>query len=110
MVMELDRRATSLWDLAVVALVVTGLALATGCGDQRRPQTTDSESPQRGGTFTMSQDSPETLDPARVDDIYEATLVNQIFDGLLAYDTHLNTVPCIASSWVISPDGTSYTF
>jgi oligopeptide transport system substrate-binding protein len=108
--MEHGKHVTLRWGLAVVALVVAGLACAAGCGDQRRPHTTEAESPQRGGTFTMAQDSPETLDPARVDDIYEATLVNQIFDGLLSYDTHLNTVPCIASSWVISPDGTSYTF
>ena len=58
----------------------------------------------------MAQDAPDRLDPACVDDVYEATLVNQIFDGLLAFDIHLNTIPCIASSWVISPDGLTYTF
>jgi ABC-type transport system substrate-binding protein len=108
--MHRDRRTHLHCDLAAIALVGAGLALVAGCGDQRRPQTPGAENPQRGGTFTMSQDSPETLDPARVDDVYEATLVNQIFNGLLAYDSHLNTVPCIASSWVISPDGMSYTF
>ena len=95
--MHRDRRTHLHCDLAAIALVVAGLALVAGCGDQRRPQTPGAENPQRGGTFTMSQDSPETLDPARVDDVYEATLVNQIFNGLLAYDSHLNTVPCIAS-------------
>jgi ABC-type transport system substrate-binding protein len=66
--------------------------------------------PRDGGTFTMAQDAPDRLDPACVDDVYEATIVNQIFDGLLTFDTHLNTMPCVASSWVISPDGTVYTF
>ena len=90
-------------------LVVLAWMLA-GCGDDSPPTNELAESPRRGGTFRMAQDSPGSLDPASVDDVYEATIVNQVFDGLLAFDNHLNTVPCIASSWIISPDGNVYTF
>jgi ABC-type transport system substrate-binding protein len=85
--------------------------LAAGCSKSEPPQSHEiAESPRRGGTFRMAQDSPGSLDPASVDDVYEATIVNQVFDGLLAFDHHLNTVPCIATSWIISPDGNVYTF
>lgn len=86
-------------------------ALVAGCGAQPGPpRPTVSVQPRTGGTFRMAQDSPGGLDPATVDDVYEATVVNQVFDGLLSFDAHLNTVPCIASSWVISADGAVYTF
>jgi peptide/nickel transport system substrate-binding protein/oligopeptide transport system substrate-binding protein len=58
----------------------------------------------------MAQDPPETLDPARMDDSYEASVINQIFDGLLAFDANLNTIPSVAKSWEISTDGRTYTF
>lgn len=92
-------------------LSILAVLAATGCGskpDMSQPAV--SQQPQTGGTFRMAQDSPGGLDPASVDDVYEATVVNQIFDGLVSFDTHLNTVPCIASSWVISANGMEYTF
>jgi peptide/nickel transport system substrate-binding protein/oligopeptide transport system substrate-binding protein len=96
---------------AVLGTVATCVAIAAGCGQQgASPLPDNAELPRDGGTFAMAQAVPDRLDPACVDDVYEATLVNQIFDGLLAFDTHLNTIPSIASSWVISPDGLMYTF
>jgi peptide/nickel transport system substrate-binding protein/oligopeptide transport system substrate-binding protein len=68
------------------------------------------EAPQKGGTFRMIQDSPGSLDPACLDDVYEATISNQIFDGILTFDANLNSIPGIAESWEISPDGLVYTF
>ena len=56
----------------------------------------------------MAQDAPASLDPACLDDVYEATIINQIFDGLLRFDAHLNVVPCIAESWEVSADGRDY--
>jgi peptide/nickel transport system substrate-binding protein/oligopeptide transport system substrate-binding protein len=101
------KRPGRLFPGACIAILV----LVAGCGQQgAAPRPGDAETPRDGGTFAMAQDSPDRIDPACVDDVYEATLVNQIFDGLLAFDTHLNTIPCIASSWVISPDGRTYTF
>lgn len=96
---------------AALGISMAALVAWTGCGLQRRvPDEPPAEQPTSGGTFSMAQDAPDGLDPACVDDVYEATLVNQLFDGLLSFDTHLNTMPCIASSWIISPDGTQYTF
>ncbi len=58
----------------------------------------------------MAQDAPGSLDPACLDDVYEATIVNQIFDGLLHFDSNLNIIPCIADLWEVSPDGRVYIF
>jgi peptide/nickel transport system substrate-binding protein/oligopeptide transport system substrate-binding protein len=96
---------------AVGRLALAAALAMTCCGQQRQtPNPAVSEQPRDGGTFRMAQDAPDRLDPACVDDVYEATIVNQIFNGLLSFDTHLNTVPGVASSWIISPDGTVYTF
>ena len=95
---------------ACIAVSAAAL-LCAGCGQQSsNPATDAAEQPLEGGTFRMEQDPPDRLDPACVDDAYEAFFVNQIFDGLLAFDPHLNTVPAIAASWIISPDGMVYTF
>jgi peptide/nickel transport system substrate-binding protein/oligopeptide transport system substrate-binding protein len=92
-------------------LGIAWLVASPGCGQHSsKPAVGNAELPRDGGTFRMEQDEPDRLDPACVDDAYEAFLVNQIFDGLVGFDAHLNTVPSIASSWIISPDGKTYTF
>ena len=68
------------------------------------------EKPVYGGTFRTAQLTPETLDPIFIDDIYESTITNQIFDGLLAFNEDLRPVPAIAQEWIISLDRRTYTF
>lgn len=96
---------------ASASLLLAAALGLQGCGQQTaKPTAGAAEQPRDGGTFHMEQDPPDRMDPACVDDAYEAFFVNQLFDGLLAFDPHLNTVPAIAESWIISPDGTVYTF
>jgi ABC-type transport system substrate-binding protein len=52
----------------------------------------------------------ESLDPALTDDAYSATVVNQLFSGLLRADGDLNVLPDLAPSWRISRDGLEYVF
>jgi peptide/nickel transport system substrate-binding protein/oligopeptide transport system substrate-binding protein len=64
-----------------------------------------------GGTFRrILTDTPHTLDPAFVTDIYGRTVINQIFDGLVQFDVHLNVIPAIAEFWEASQDGRTWTF
>jgi oligopeptide transport system substrate-binding protein len=64
-----------------------------------------------GGTFRrMLGDTPTTLDPAFVTDIYGRPVINQIFDGLVQFDAHLNVIPAIAEFWEASQDGHTWTF
>ena len=64
-----------------------------------------------GGTFRrMLGDTPPTLDPTFVTDIYGGAVVRQIFDGLVQFDAHLNLIPAIAEYWEASQDGRTWTF
>ena len=58
----------------------------------------------------MALEGFESLDPAITDDAYEATVITQIFSGLLRADADLNILPDVAQSWRISPDGLEYVF
>ncbi|MBQ7985034.1 MAG: hypothetical protein IJ250_05280, partial [Bacteroidales bacterium] len=50
------------------------------------------------------------LDPAFAKDQALIWACNQLYNGLVQLDGDLNTVPCIAKSWEISPDRMTYTF
>jgi len=51
-----------------------------------------------------------SLDPAFARNLYTLWMDNQVYNGLVQIDDSLKTKPCIAKSWEISPDGTTYTF
>jgi peptide/nickel transport system substrate-binding protein len=64
-----------------------------------------------GGTFRrMLPNTPPTLDPAFVTDIYGGAIVRQVFEGLVQFDAHLNVMPGIAEFWEASQDGRTWTF
>ena len=51
-----------------------------------------------------------SLDPAYAKDQALIWATSQLFNGLVRLDEQLLPQPCIAKSWTISPDGTTYTF
>ncbi|QBD78553.1 peptide ABC transporter substrate-binding protein [Ktedonosporobacter rubrisoli] len=51
-----------------------------------------------------------TLDPAKITDIYSNMPASRIFTGLVALDDKLNVQPQMAKSWDRASDGLSYTF
>ena len=53
---------------------------------------------------------PETLDHHKTSSVYEANIINDLYEGLVAYDAQARIVPGVAKSWVVSDDGLSYTF
>jgi oligopeptide transport system substrate-binding protein len=53
---------------------------------------------------------PETLDPARISDIYSRSVSQQIFDGLVQFDRTLTIAPALAEFWKSSRDGLTWTF
>jgi peptide/nickel transport system substrate-binding protein/oligopeptide transport system substrate-binding protein len=64
-----------------------------------------------GGVYRRSlPGNPSSLDPAYATDIYAYTVVNQLFDGLVQFDSHLNPVPAIAGFWEASVDGQVWIF
>ena len=51
-----------------------------------------------------------SLDPASAKRTENIWAVNQIFNGLVQLNDHLEVIPCIANSWEISDSGLVYTF
>jgi peptide/nickel transport system substrate-binding protein len=92
-------------------VVAFGAATLAGC-------TTPAKTTGGGGTnaandtFTYAQGAdPRGLDPALVDDGESSKVIVNIYEGLLKYAADSTAVePSLAESWVISPDGLSYTF
>lgn len=50
------------------------------------------------------------LDPAFAKDNADIWAIHQLFNGLVQMDERMQIIPCIASSWTISEDGTVYKF
>ncbi|HBX50680.1 MAG TPA: ABC transporter substrate-binding protein [Bacteroidales bacterium] len=51
-----------------------------------------------------------TLDPAFAKSQVTIWPINQLYNGLLQMDDHLNVIACIAKKWTISEDGKTYKF
>jgi peptide/nickel transport system substrate-binding protein/oligopeptide transport system substrate-binding protein len=98
--------------LPAITLVAGLLALgASGCGRPFSGEAHANPRPEHsGGTLRLCQHAPGTLDPARLTSVYEAAIVNQVFDGLVAWDLDLNPIPSLAREWTISADGLRYRF
>ncbi|WP_410220457.1 ABC transporter substrate-binding protein [Pedobacter sp.] len=61
--------------------------------------------------FNINLDQNLTsLDPAFARNQNAIWMINQVFNGLVQIDKDLNTVPCIAKSWLVDEDGLTYTF
>lgn len=53
---------------------------------------------------------PQTLDPARVSDTYGRSVSQQLFDGLVQFDSTLMVAPALAEFWKATRDGLTWTF
>lgn len=84
--------------------------LALGCGGNSKPARTIQRPAASGGALRILSERARTLDPRQIDEVYEAVVLRQVYQGLLALDPALRLGPCLASSWTISPDGLSYLF
>jgi len=53
---------------------------------------------------------PSSLDPVKDELISTYHVVQQVYDGLVAFDSNLRIVPGLAESWTVSRDGKQYIF
>lgn len=81
------------------------ICMLNACGNEN-------DSPKVGGTFNFAiSNEPKTFLARNVGDFYSATLLNQIYEGLVTFNPHnLLIDPCLAKSWTISPDGKTIRF
>lgn len=69
--------------------------------------------PRSGGTLRIRTFSPvlvPSLDPLAANSDASLIIDDQIFEGLVRFNPNLQIVPELADYWVISPEGTRYTF
>jgi peptide/nickel transport system substrate-binding protein len=114
------------WLLAFMLVLALGAALLlAGCSSSTTTTTTGgsggttastappaTEADSAANTFTYAQGAdPRGLDPALVDDGESSKVISNIYEGLLKYASDSTKIePSLAESWVVSPDGLSYTF
>lgn len=92
-----------------VSALLLALALAVaGCGKGNFSQNA-SQGKENVFRYSLVQ-KPSTLDPALVQDGNTIDLIQQVFEGLVAWSEDNKTIPNLAESWDVSPDGTVYTF
>ena len=102
----------------LIALSLAAVTLATsGCNERKeaeRPHEQPSQvtrKPTVGGTYRRPLgNDPAGLDPVKQVDVYTVPVANQIFDGLIEFDGHLNVIPGLAQSWSASRDGLVWSF
>ena len=95
----------------LIFLSLAIFALLQGVSHDSIAEAKGKEIPFQGGTYRRPLESmPRTLDPTLARDFYSATVIQQLFDGLVQFDQNLNVIPAIAKSWKVSHDGLTYTF
>ena len=93
--------------------VCAGLALAAllaGC-TSAAPSATSS-TPVAGGkiVYASGDAEPTCLDPHVGGNYPQALVATQYLESLVSKDSSGQTIPWLASSWTVAPDGLSYTF
>ena len=99
------------WFLTTLLFFLMAISVSQ-CADKESSKEADQSNsvPRRGGTFNFSLEQRVILDPHSVEDIYSASVTNQIFEGLVEFDVNSRPMPGIAESWVISDDRLEYRF
>lgn len=87
-------------------LVVFALILLAGCSSEA------SRAPFSGGKMSMALEAELTEKrPTEVTDFYSATILSQMYEGLVAIDNEsLDIKPQLAKSYTVSTDGLIYEF
>jgi ABC-type transport system substrate-binding protein len=111
-----DSRRWGWKGLFVAGMACCCLILAFGCDKSKAPEQSRTE---KGGSATIVAggtyrapllNNPSTLDPVYVQDDYGATIVTQIFDGLVQFNPELYVVPDLAATWSVEDGGATYRF
>ncbi len=90
---------------AVAALLLAFAVAGCGGGGGRAPCPAGLRCLEAGNAA-----EPQTLDPDKSQDVWEANIQYDLFVGLTQWNAHGEVVPGMATSWDISPDGLTWTF
>ena len=94
----------------LLAGVFAVLLISSGCAKNKPPGATSDGSRAKKILNVGNGAEPQDIDPQTISGSPEHHLVNTFFEGLVSEDPKLNTVPGVAETWDITPDGLVYTF
>src|SRR6266540_356538 len=95
---------------ATAALIALAMALVACGGGGGKPKG-EAGNIKRGGTLVVAlSNNPRNLDPMIQNDLPGGEIVNNIVEGLYAYDEQYKPQPWLAENVDISQDGLTYTF
>lgn len=104
------------WTYKFIFLLIIALNLFcphtvfSGSGKEKAVQD-KTVTPDFGGNYRRGLGhEPVTLDPAKMTDIYEVVVTQQIVEGLVQYSDNLMVIPCLAESWKSSRDNLRWVF
>lgn len=109
---QLDRAESDRMSLTMrpFGLVVAALALlcSVSCGPGKFSSQAQTG---KAGVFRYSiVTNPTTMDPHMAQDGDTLDLLQQVYEGLVGWDTNNRPVGYLAEKWDLSPDGKTYTF
>lgn len=88
--------------------LLVGFALLAGCGKGGFSQRASAGA---GDTLRIAMHTqPTTLDPALVQDVDTGDLVQNVYEGLVAYGEDNKIEPRLAESWTVENGGKTYVF
>ncbi len=91
-----------------ICLFFPSLIFLSGCSDQDKSEKTI---PVHGGIYRAPlRSNPVTLDPVYVQDKYGVSIVKQLFEGLVKFDSFLTILPALAETWQVEEEGKVYRF
>ena len=93
------------------ALIIT-MSSVVGCSSSKDDNYQKSQGEQYGGNLNISLTAiPKSLDPVKFTGVYEADVICNIADTLVAYNKEqTEIVPVLATEWKVENDGKSYVF
>ncbi|MFN3729840.1 MAG: ABC transporter substrate-binding protein [Fimbriimonadaceae bacterium] len=91
------------------AAIVAALIVSVGCSNQGGFSKRTQEGKENVFRYPIVT-NPTSLDPGIVQDGDTIDLVQNMYEGLVAYGEQNTIIPILAESWDISEDGRTYTF
>jgi len=95
-----------------IFLLLAAIVISATPACERRPGV-DAEQGSQDPAVVLRRGNggdPETLDPARAEDVHAFRVLLDLYEGLVVVGADGGIIPGVAKSWDVSSDGLTYTF
>ena len=113
--MRIHRSLLTFGAVGLAAAITIPATAATKTAAKSQATTAPASCSKKGGNFVdnwnFASSNPQHLDPGLVSELIGAQVDNMLWDGLTRVDAYTGkTMPDVAESWKVSPDGLTWTF